>query len=146
MFSSKILWVKSWWRYCITVRWWSGIGILELWPETLRVSPAPVSGPSFAWAQGCFRHQWKWINFTQAQIRVNHALLSLAQLGSVSPHALLRPAQSNSATAQHAYSWLTLHPCVTQAQNRKEFLCGSRFHSIIFRDGVPEYLDFDEVT
>jgi len=42
-------------------------------------------------------------------------------------HALLKRDLVSSATAQAAYSLLTLHPCVTQFQIQKELLYKSNF-------------------
>jgi hypothetical protein len=48
------------------------------------------------------------------ELRLKSTTITLAHVGS-------GRVQECSATAQAAYSWLTLHPCVTQGQIRKKF-------------------------
>jgi hypothetical protein len=56
-----------------------------------------------------------WLTASSGTNQVQSRWLALA-------HGELRRAQASSATAQAAYSLLTLHPCVTQDQIRKK-LC-----------------------
>lgn len=84
-------------------------------PHTsLRTDGGPNSDPPHA-AQEENQAQSGWLMLAHGKLRHESGTAALARAGSWR-------AQACSATAQAAYSLLTLHPCVTQDQIRKK-LC-----------------------